>query len=129
MLLCIDKIKSKGQAKLWNKFFFFFLFFVIEILDSTCDSSQWNRLALICAFNPQVLVLGNERFSVPELIFSPSDVGLNQMGVGETIVTVVEELCPEVIPTFSLSVPPRFQFSIRGCDIRSTNQKLVVIVD
>lgn len=31
----------------------------------------------------QVMVLGNERFTVPELLFSPSDVGLKQAGIAE----------------------------------------------
>jgi len=33
----------------------------------------------------QVLSLCNERFAVPEVLFSPSDVGLQQMGVAEAI--------------------------------------------
>lgn len=32
----------------------------------------------------QVMVLGNERFTVPELLFSPFDVGLKQAGIAET---------------------------------------------
>lgn len=31
----------------------------------------------------QVMVLGNERFTVPELLFSPFDVGLKQAGIAE----------------------------------------------
>lgn len=33
----------------------------------------------------QVMVLGNERFTVPELLFSPTDVGLKQSGIPETV--------------------------------------------
>lgn len=33
----------------------------------------------------QVMVLGNERFTVPELLFSPSDVGLKQAGIAEVV--------------------------------------------
>ncbi|KIY51520.1 actin-domain-containing protein [Fistulina hepatica ATCC 64428] len=35
--------------------------------------------------NDQILVMNNERFSVPEIIFRPSDIGLNQAGLAETI--------------------------------------------
>ncbi|GAM19690.1 hypothetical protein SAMD00019534_028650 [Acytostelium subglobosum LB1] len=34
----------------------------------------------------QILTLVNERFSVPELLFNPSDIGLNQAGLAESIV-------------------------------------------
>lgn len=37
----------------------------------------------------QVLVLNNERFLVPEVIFSPSDIGLEQCGVAEAVVEAV----------------------------------------
>ena len=33
----------------------------------------------------RTLNLGNERFSVPELLFTPSDIGLDQMGLAETV--------------------------------------------
>ncbi|KAL9626687.1 MAG: hypothetical protein Q9164_007819, partial [Protoblastenia rupestris] len=31
------------------------------------------------------MTLGNERFSVPELLFNPDDVGLRQPGIPETV--------------------------------------------
>jgi actin-related protein 6 len=34
----------------------------------------------------QILRLANERFSVPEVLFHPSDIGINQMGLPEAIV-------------------------------------------
>lgn len=37
----------------------------------------------------QVLVLNNERFMVPELLFHPSDIGLQQAGVAEVLVQSV----------------------------------------
>lgn len=43
----------------------------------------------------QSLILNNERFSVPELLFTPSDVGINQCGIAELIVDSVKA-CPEV---------------------------------
>ncbi|ODN00840.1 Actin-related protein 6 [Orchesella cincta] len=38
----------------------------------------------------QILRLNNERFTVPELMFHPSDVGIPQMGISEAVVTVIE---------------------------------------
>ncbi|KAK9245147.1 actin family [Lipomyces tetrasporus] len=37
----------------------------------------------------QILTLGNERFSVPELMFSPSDIGIRQAGLPEAIMQAV----------------------------------------
>lgn len=39
----------------------------------------------------QILVLNNERITVPELLFHPSDIGMNQAGIAETIVQSVEK--------------------------------------
>ncbi len=39
--------------------------------------------------NEQTIRLNNERFSVPELLFSPSDVGIEQSGIPEAIVMAV----------------------------------------
>lgn len=33
----------------------------------------------------QLLPLNNERFSTPELLFRPSNIGLEQSGIGETV--------------------------------------------
>ncbi|MES1913570.1 MAG: hypothetical protein MHM6MM_005756, partial [Cercozoa sp. M6MM] len=44
----------------------------------------------------QVLPLDNERFTVPELLFAPSDVGLTQSGVAEAVAASIEA-CPEAI--------------------------------
>lgn len=42
----------------------------------------------------QMLRLNNERFSIPELFFHPSDVGINQMGIAEATIVAVNA-CPE----------------------------------
>lgn len=42
----------------------------------------------------QILVMNNERISVPELLFNPSDLGVMQAGVAELIVQAVQS-CPE----------------------------------
>lgn len=41
----------------------------------------------------QTLRLTNERFAVPEILFHPSDIGIQQMGLSECIVSVIES-CP-----------------------------------
>jgi actin-related protein 6 len=33
----------------------------------------------------QAIKVGNERFSVPEVLFNPSDIGINEAGIGEMI--------------------------------------------
>ncbi|XP_028156816.1 actin-related protein 6 [Ostrinia furnacalis] len=42
----------------------------------------------------QTLRLNNERFTIPELLFHPSDVGIPQMGIPEAIMNSIEA-CPE----------------------------------
>lgn len=42
----------------------------------------------------QVLFMGNERFAGNELLFNPSDIGINQMGLPELIAHVIS-LMPE----------------------------------
>ncbi|KAI9101969.1 actin-like protein ARP6 [Phlyctochytrium arcticum] len=40
----------------------------------------------------QLLELNNERFTVPELLFHPSDIGIDQAGLAEAIVQSVKEI-------------------------------------
>jgi actin-related protein 6 len=40
----------------------------------------------------QILNLCNERISVPELLFHPSDIGLRQMGVAEAIADIISKM-------------------------------------
>jgi len=56
------------------------------------DASNTASAAASLPSDDQVLVLGNERFTVPEVLFHPSDVGLNQCGLVECIVHCVESL-------------------------------------
>ncbi|GFR49305.1 hypothetical protein Agub_g11327 [Astrephomene gubernaculifera] len=46
----------------------------------------------------QVLVLNNERFMVPELLFHPDDIGLQQAGVAEAVVQAVTATHPALAP-------------------------------
>ncbi|XP_044048222.1 actin-related protein 6 isoform X2 [Siniperca chuatsi] len=43
----------------------------------------------------QILRLANERFAVPEMLFHPSDIGIQEMGIPEAIVHSIQSL-PEV---------------------------------
>ncbi|OCF32584.1 actin-like protein ARP6 [Kwoniella heveanensis BCC8398] len=44
----------------------------------------------------QVLYMGNERFTGPELLFNPSDIGINQSGLPETINHVISMMPEEL---------------------------------
>ena len=46
----------------------------------------------------QNIRLNNERFAVPELLFNPTDVGIDQCGIAETIVASVMQCDPEAQP-------------------------------
>jgi actin-related protein 6 len=48
--------------------------------------------------DPQFVRLANERFQVPELLFHPSDIGLNQVGIVETIVDSINSLPTKLQP-------------------------------
>ena len=43
----------------------------------------------------QIVRMTNDRFSVPEVLFNPADIGINQAGIPEAIVQTVEK-CPPV---------------------------------
>lgn len=40
----------------------------------------------------QILRLTNERFAVPEMLFHPSDIGIQEMGIPEAIVDSIQSL-------------------------------------
>ena len=46
----------------------------------------------------QLIAMNNERISIPEMLFYPSDCGLNQIGVSHSIFNSVESLPEEVRP-------------------------------
>lgn len=46
--------------------------------------------------------MNNERFTIPELLFHPSDVGIHEMGVAEAVVHTIQSL-----PEGQLSVKVR----------------------
>ncbi|KAI7872701.1 actin-related protein 6 [Spinellus fusiger] len=44
----------------------------------------------------QILPMNNERFMIPEILFHPSDIGMQQAGIPEAIVQAVEACAPEL---------------------------------
>lgn len=55
--------------------------------DSDEDMSEPNQ-------DEQVLTMNNERFTVPEILFNPSDIGMDQAGIPEAIVDAISS-CDE----------------------------------
>ncbi|KAL5356184.1 actin family [Aspergillus floccosus] len=51
-----------------------------------------------------VLVLGNERFTVPEILFTPSDIGMKQAGIPDMIMQSLSVLPPGLHPAFLANV-------------------------
>lgn len=48
----------------------------------------------------QILRLANERFAVPEMLFHPSDIGIQEMGIPEAIVDSIQAMPEEMQPHF-----------------------------
>jgi actin-related protein 6 len=42
----------------------------------------------------QILTMNNERFMIPEILFNPSDIGMNQAGIPEAIHQSVQACDP-----------------------------------
>lgn len=40
----------------------------------------------------QILRLTNERFAVPEILFHPADIGIQEMGIPEAIVNSINKM-------------------------------------
>ena len=38
----------------------------------------------------KIIRLNNERFTIPELLFHPSDIGINEMGIPEAIINSID---------------------------------------
>lgn len=45
--------------------------------------------------------MNNERFAVPEILFHPSDIGIQEMGIAEAVVHVVSLTPPGTRETFN----------------------------
>ncbi|KAF9527514.1 actin-domain-containing protein [Crepidotus variabilis] len=59
---------------------------------STNRKGRVRRTDDIVAEADQILVMNNERFTVPELLFRPDDIGLDQAGLASTIATSISLL-------------------------------------
>ncbi|CAO3651706.1 unnamed protein product [Cunninghamella blakesleeana] len=44
----------------------------------------------------QLLIMNNERFMIPEILMNPSDIGMNQAGIPETIMQSIEQCDPSL---------------------------------
>ena len=56
------------------------------------------------AVSEDVLVLGNERFAVPEILFTPSDIGMKQAGIPDIIIQSLSVLPLGLHPSFLANV-------------------------
>lgn len=56
------------------------------------------------ALSEDVLVLGNERFTVPEILFTPSDIGMKQAGIPDIILQSLSVLPLGLHPAFLANV-------------------------
>ncbi|KAF5301323.1 hypothetical protein FQA39_LY10721 [Lamprigera yunnana] len=76
----------------------------LHVMDETYVINQVKKILVIFMQKPgessneitegcQILRLNNERFTVPELLFHPSDVGIESVGIAECIVKSIQ-LCP-----------------------------------
>ena len=73
------------------------------------------------AAEEQVLKLSNERISVPEVLFRPSDIGIEQAGVAECVVQAAEACLPDlrealysnVVVTGGSALFPNFEERLR----------------
>ncbi len=60
---------------------------IVRDFDPTASAKS--RKIAASASNEDVLTLRNERFTVPELLFNPSDLGLRQSGLAEIVMQVL----------------------------------------
>ncbi|OJJ46366.1 hypothetical protein ASPZODRAFT_66102 [Penicilliopsis zonata CBS 506.65] len=56
------------------------------------------------ALSEDVLILGNERFTVPEILFTPSDIGLKQAGIADMVLQSLSVLPTGLHPSFLANV-------------------------
>lgn len=51
-----------------------------------------------------VLVLGNERFAIPEILFTPGDIGMKQAGIADMAMQSLSVLPPGLHPAFLANI-------------------------
>lgn len=68
--------------------------------DPSTAAARKRKLGLTTQENNEVVMtLGNERFSVPEVMFNPSDIGSQQPGIAECVLQSLSKLPPLVQAT------------------------------
>lgn len=86
MFYPISILSVEGITFLYCRWIFSDDYFFYSYVQQQGDTSE---IAEGC----QILRLNNERFTVPEILFYPSDIGMESMGIAETIVKCIR-LCP-----------------------------------
>lgn len=56
------------------------------------------------ALSEDVLVLGNERFTVPEILFNPGDIGMKQAGISDIVLESLSVLPTGLHPAFLANI-------------------------
>ncbi|XP_031574279.1 actin-related protein 6-like [Actinia tenebrosa] len=69
----------------------------IKPLDEMWDSSKKKD-------NEQILRMNNERFSVPEILFHPSDIGIQEMGIAEAVIHSMSAIPLDMQPHFYMNI-------------------------
>ncbi|KAG0328575.1 Actin- protein 6 [Dissophora globulifera] len=64
--------------------------------DSSEDDDESDTEMVAADDDEQVLTMNNERFTVPEILFNPADIGMDQAGIPEAIVDAISS-CDEEI--------------------------------
>ncbi|XP_024520114.1 actin-related protein 6 isoform X2 [Selaginella moellendorffii] len=67
-------------------------------VDEAAEASDPNRRNAIPVADDQELTLTNERFMVPEMLFQPADLGMEEAGLSECIVRAINSCHPDLHP-------------------------------
>lgn len=78
-----EKIKHSTLRLLLMQLFFFF--FVLQPREEMNFTGKYKT-------GEQILRLTNERFAVPEMLFHPSDIGIQEMGIPEALVNSINNM-------------------------------------
>ncbi|XP_024544640.1 actin-related protein 6 isoform X1 [Selaginella moellendorffii] len=79
-------------------------------VDEAAEASDPNRRNAIPVGDDQELTLTNERFMVPEMLFQPADLGMEEAGLSECIVRAINSCHPDLHPLlYSKYISLRFE--------------------
>ena len=65
---------------------------MVRDYDPSAHSKRKKPASATAEASEDILTLRNERFSVPELLFSPSDIGAEQPGIADLVSQSIQEL-------------------------------------